>query len=55
MCKVNPITKEHIEQMKSSFLRRLDNPNLTDEQRRSIQSQYDYLVENAKEKPGVNA
>lgn len=54
MCKINPITKEHIEQMKSSFLRRLDNPNLSAEQRAALQAQYDYLVENAKEKPGVN-
>jgi len=54
MCKINPVTKEHIDQMKSSFLRRLDNPNLTEEQRQALRAQYDYLVENAKEKPGVN-
>lgn len=54
MCKTNPITKEHIEQMKSSFLRRLENPSLTEEQRRALQAQYDYLVENAKETQGVN-
>ena len=54
MCKTNPVTKEHIEQMKSSFLRRLQNPNLSDEQRRILQEHYDYLVENVHEKPGVN-
>ena len=53
MCKINPITADHIEQMKSSFLRRMSNPNLTEDARRTLQAQYDYLVENAKETSGT--
>jgi CCR4-NOT transcriptional regulation complex NOT5 subunit len=52
MCRTNPVTKDHIEQMKSSLLRRMSNPNLTPEQRAKLQEQYDYVVENVKEREG---
>ena len=52
MCRTNPVTKGHIEQMRASLLRRLGNPNLSAEQRAMLQAQYDYVVENVTERPG---
>lgn len=52
MCKINPITKEHIEEFKSSLLERMANPNLTQEQLRVLRKQYDYVVNNVRERPG---
>ncbi len=53
MCKTNPITEEHIEAWKSTLLKRLSNPDLSPEQRQLIQAQYDYIVNNVKERAGT--
>ncbi len=53
MCKTNPITQEHIDTWKTSLLKRLSNPDLSPEQRGLIQAQYDYIVNNVKERAGT--
>ncbi len=52
MCRTNPVTQDHIVQMKDSLLKRLANPNLSDVQRTMLQAQYDYVLANIKERPG---
>ena len=55
MCKVNPITKEHIEQFKSTLLKRMENPDLTQEQLLVLKEQYDYITNNVHERPGSDS
>ncbi|MBI2955161.1 MAG: hypothetical protein HYY30_12655 [Chloroflexi bacterium] len=52
MCNRNPITKDHIATMKSSLLKRMENPNLTQEQLLILREQYEYVVNNVRERPG---
>lgn len=50
MCKVNPVTKENIEAMKSSLRKRMENPSLTEEQLFALREQLDYVERNVRER-----
>lgn len=52
MCRTNAVTKDDIELMKVTLLKRLDNPYLTPDQRAMLQAQYDYVVSSVKELKG---
>lgn len=52
MCKQNPITTEHILLARASLLKRMANPDLTQEQLLALREQYDYIVKNVHETPG---
>lgn len=53
MCKINPITKEDIDRTKAALLKRLQNPSLTDGGRQLLEDQYNYIVENVREREGT--
>ncbi len=54
MCKINPITAEHIVEAKSSLLKRMANPHLTQVQLLILRAQYDYIVTKVHERPGYD-
>ncbi|MCL5263794.1 MAG: hypothetical protein M1343_01130 [Chloroflexi bacterium] len=54
MCKINPVTKGNIEEAKSGLLKRMANPNLTHEQLLVLMEQYDYIVNNVRERAGYD-
>lgn len=53
MCRSNAVTQDHIDQMRTSLLKRLANRSLKPEQRAMLQAQLDYVIANITERPAV--
>ncbi len=50
MCRKIAITSEQIEQMKYSLIKRMANPNLTQDQLLVLREQYEYIAGNVHER-----